>query len=117
MSEQQPDDGGATKRFEQLASGQDEEQYVLRLYISGLTPRSTEALATIRAVCDEHLQGRVQLEVIDLYQNPERADTDEIIATPTLIKQLPAPLRRLVGDLSNVERVLVGLNLRKRQGP
>jgi circadian clock protein KaiB len=117
MSEQHPEDGGATQRFEQLASGQDEERYVLRLYISGLTPRSTEAIATLRAVCDEHLQGRVQLEVIDLYQNPERADTDEIIATPTLIKQLPAPLRRLVGDLSNVERVLVGLNLRKRQGP
>jgi circadian clock protein KaiB len=117
MNEPHPNDGGATARFELLASEPGEEQYVLRLYISGLTPRSTEALATIRAVCDEHLQGRFQLEVIDLYQYPERADTDEIIATPTLIKQLPAPLRRLVGDLSDVERVLVGLNLRKRHGP
>lgn len=116
MNEQHPNDGGATARFEQRASGPDEEQYVLRLYISGLTPRSTDALATIRAVCDEHLKGRFQLEVIDLYQHPERAETDEIIATPTLIKQLPSPLRRLVGDLSDVERVLVGLNVRKRQG-
>ena len=117
MNEQQPNDGEATARFEKLASSPDEEQYVLRLYISGLTPRSTEALATIRAVCEEHLRGRFQLEVIDLYQCPERADMDEIIATPTLIKQLPLPLRRLVGDLSDVERILVGLNVRKRQEP
>ena len=116
MNEQPPDNGGTTAKFEQRASLADEEKYVLRLYISGLTPRSTEALATIRALCAEHLQGRFQLEVIDLYQSPERAETDEIIATPTLIKQLPAPLRRLVGDLSDVERVLVGLNLRKRRG-
>jgi circadian clock protein KaiB len=108
------DDGDATARFEQLASQPGDKHYVLRLYISGLTPRSTEALATIRTVCGERLDGRYELEVIDLYQYPERAELDEIIATPTLVKELPQPLRRLVGDLSNEERVLVGLNLRKR---
>ena len=115
MTEPPAEDGGATERFEQMASRPNEERYVLRLYISGLTPRSTEALATLRALCEEHLQGRYQLEVIDLFQHPELAEGDEIIATPTLIKELPAPLRRLVGDLSDVERVLVGLNLRKRE--
>lgn len=115
MNDSNPDNSGTTTRFEQLASAPAEEQYILRLYLSGLTPRSTEALATIRAVCEEHLKGRCRLEVIDLYQYPERAATDEILATPTLIKELPAPLRRLVGDLSNLDRVLVGLNLQKRQ--
>ncbi len=105
----------ATKRFEELASRAEGDKYNLRLFISGLTPRSTEAIATIRAVCEEHLHGRYQLEVIDLYQYPDLAESDEIVATPTLIKVLPEPLRRLVGDLSDVERVLVGLNLQKRE--
>ena len=107
--------GDATERFERLAAQPDEQRYVLRLYISGLTPRSTKALATIRQVCQDRLQDRYQLEVIDLFQSPDLAETDEIIATPTLVKELPQPLRRLVGDLSNVERLLVGLNLRKRE--
>ena len=116
MNESKPDDSGTTRRFEELASQPSEERYLLRLYISGLTPRSTEALTTLRAICEEHLRGRYELEVIDLYQHPERADGDQIIGTPTLIKQLPQPLRRLVGDLADVERVLIGLNLRKREG-
>lgn len=86
--------------------------YVLRLYVTGMTPRSTEAIARTRELCDEYLAGRYELEVIDIYQQPKLAKGDQIIATPTLIRKLPAPLRRLVGDLSNKERVLLGLDLR-----
>lgn len=87
------------------------ECYVLRLYVTGLTPRSTEAIATLRAVCEEHLPGRYDLEVIDLYEHPEVAQDERIIAAPTLVKELPLPERRLVGNLADVERILVGLNL------
>ncbi|WP_010583329.1 circadian clock KaiB family protein [Schlesneria paludicola] len=86
-------------------------RYVLRLYVSGLTPRSTEAIAKLKAVCEEYLSGRYELEVIDLFQEPTLANVEQIIATPTLIKKLPLPLRRLVGDLSDTERVIRGLNL------
>jgi len=86
-------------------------RYVLRLYLTGMTPRSTQALATIRTLCDEHLAGRYDLEVIDIYQHPERAVADQVIAAPTLVKQLPAPLRRLIGDLSDTDRVMIGLDL------
>jgi circadian clock protein KaiB len=99
--------------FESLASVE-ASPYVLRLYISGMTARSTEAIGNIRAICDEYLQGRYQLEIIDVYKNPERTAPDQIVATPTLVKQLPAPLRRLVGTLSDEERVLVGLDLVKQ---
>jgi circadian clock protein KaiB len=106
--------GDVTDRFEQLSANPEKEKYSLRLYVSGLTSRSTEAIATLRAVCEVHLRGRYQLEVIDLFQYPELAENDDIIATPTLVKALPAPLRRLVGDLSDRERILVGLKLQKR---
>ena len=86
-------------------------KYVLRLYVSGMTPRSTEAINNLKAICDEHLKDRYELEVIDIYKQPEVTSTDQIIATPTLVKKLPLPLRRLVGTLSNEERVLVGLDL------
>jgi circadian clock protein KaiB len=88
------------------------EKYVLRLYVTGMTSRSTQAIARIKAVCEEYLQGRYELEVIDIYQQPALAKGEQIIATPTLIKKLPAPLRRIVGDLSNKQRVLFGLDLR-----
>lgn len=86
-------------------------QYVLRLYVSGATPRSAEAIANLSEICEEHLKGRFDLQVIDIYQQPELASERQIVAVPTLIKQLPLPLRRLVGDLSKQERVLVGLDL------
>ena len=89
------------------------EKYLLRLYVSGLTPRSTSAIARLKAICEENLGGRYELEVIDIYQQPDLARGEQIIATPTLIKKLPAPLRRLVGDLSDKERVLLGLDIRK----
>jgi circadian clock protein KaiB len=88
------------------------EKHVLRLYVTGMTPRSTEAIARIKMICEERLAGRYQLDVVDIYQQPSLAKGEQIIATPTLIKALPLPLRRLVGDLSNKERVLLGLDLR-----
>ena len=85
--------------------------YVLRLFVTGMTPRSTDAIARIKAICEEHLNDRYELEVIDIYQQPDAAKGEQIVATPTLIKKLPAPLRRLVGDLSDKQRVLLGLNI------
>ena len=91
--------------------------YVLRLYVAGQTPRSVDAIANIRRICEEHLEGRYALEVIDLYQQPQLAQGDQIIAVPTLIRQLPPPLRRIIGDMSDTERVLVGLDLKPRPRP
>ena len=108
-------DSDITEAFEKLAAGTSaEERYVLRLYVTGMTPRSTSAFATIKALCEERLQGRYELEVIDIYQHPQLAIDEQIIAVPTLVKKLPAPLRRLVGDLSNEDRVLLGLDLRRK---
>ena len=110
------DDFSTTAAFEKLAGcPPSDEHYVLRLYVTGMTPRSTEAFASIKALCEERLQGRYDLEVIDIYQHPQLAIDEQIIAVPTLVKMLPAPLRRLVGDLSNEERVLLGLDLRRKQ--
>ena len=103
----------SSEEYEQLAASAGEDRYVLRLYVTGLTPRSTNALANLQVICEKHLRGRYDLEVIDIYKQPQLASGEQIIATPTLIKQLPAPLRRIVGDLSNEERVLFGLDLRK----
>ena len=104
-----------TEAFEKsVAAPASEERYVLRLYVTGMTARSTEAFAAIKAICEERLQGRYELEVIDIYEHPQLAIDEQIIAVPTLVKMLPAPLRRLVGDLSNVERVLLGLDLRRK---
>ena len=89
-------------------------RYLLRLFVTGMTPRSTVAIARIKAICEEHLNGQYDLEVIDIYQQPDVARREQIVATPTLIKKLPAPLRRLVGDLSDKQRVLLGLNIRER---
>jgi circadian clock protein KaiB len=95
----------------------DHQRYVLRLYVTGSTPRSAKAIRNIRALCEEHLEGRYDLEVIDIYQQPVLARGEQIIAAPTLIKKLPAPLRKLVGDLSDTDRVLMGLDLRAGDGP
>jgi circadian clock protein KaiB len=92
------------------------EIFVLRLYVAGITPRSTEAIANVTAVCETHLAGRYELEIIDIYQQPVLAKGEQIIAAPTLIKKLPLPLRRLIGDMSQKERILVGLDLQARKG-
>lgn len=85
---------------------------ILRLFIAGATPRSTRAVENLKKICEEHLKGGYQLEVIDLYQQPQLAAGEQIIAVPTLIKKLPAPIRRIIGDLSDTDKVLVGLDLR-----
>jgi circadian clock protein KaiB len=90
------------------------KEYVLRLYVTGTTPRSTLAIQNLKGICEEHLHGRYELQVIDVYQRPSLAKDEQIVATPTLIKVLPAPLRRLIGDLSNEDRVLLGLDLRPK---
>lgn len=89
------------------------EKYILRLFITGITPQSSKAVANIKKICEEHLKGRYELEVIDLYQQPELAKGEQIIAAPTLIKKLPLPLRRIIGDMSGTERIIAGLDLRK----
>ncbi|HLN71897.1 MAG TPA: circadian clock protein KaiB [Prolixibacteraceae bacterium] len=89
------------------------ETYLLRLYVTGSTPQSLRAIENIKKICEQHLKGRYELEVIDLYQKPNLANGEQIIAAPTLIKKLPQPLRRIIGDMSNTERVLVGLDLRE----
>ncbi len=102
----------ATKRFEKALRDSYTEKYVLRLYITGMTPASTRALENLRSICEEHLKGRYELEIVDIYQHPNLAKGEQIVATPTLIKKLPQPLRHFVGDLSNKDRVLLGLDLR-----
>jgi circadian clock protein KaiB len=100
--------------LEHAASEPPRECYVLRLYVTGMTPRSARAIENVRAICEEHLEGRYDLQVIDVYQQPTLARGEQIIAAPTLIKELPLPLRRIIGDMSNKERVLLGLDLRRR---
>ena len=90
------------------------EMYTLRLYIAGQTPRSVAALANLKKICEEHLAGRYKLQVVDLLENPQLARGDQILAIPTLVRKLPLPMRRIIGDLSNTERVLVGLDLRSK---
>lgn len=86
--------------------------YVLRLYITGVTPNSSRAVANVKKICDKHLDGNYELEIIDVYQQPRLAIGDEIVAAPTLLKKLPLPLRRMIGDMSNTERTLVDLDLK-----
>jgi circadian clock protein KaiB len=86
----------------------------MRLYIAGQTPKSLRALANLKQICEEHLAGKYHIEIIDLLENPQLASTDQILAIPTLIRKLPEPMRKIIGDLSNAERVLVGLDLRPR---
>jgi circadian clock protein KaiB len=103
-----------TGGLEGLTVRRPDERYALRLYVTGLTPRSSRAIASLRALCEEHLAGRYDLEIIDLYQQPERARQAQVFAAPTLVKELPLPVRRLIGDLSDAQRVLAGLDLRRR---
>jgi circadian clock protein KaiB len=105
-----PDD--STKAFEDgQAARPDAPYYSLRLFVTGNTPKSAHAIQNIRALCEEKLQGRYDLEVIDIYQHPEQIKPEQIVVTPTLVKKLPLPIRKIVGDLSDKRRVLVGLDL------
>jgi len=89
-------------------------RYVLRLYIAGVSLRSSHAIENIKKICEEHLKGRYELEVIDIYQHPELAERAQVIAVPTLIKKLPPPLRKFIGDLNDTEKILVGLDLKHK---
>ncbi|HSS49125.1 MAG TPA: circadian clock protein KaiB [Thermoanaerobaculia bacterium] len=88
--------------------------FELRLYVAGQTPKSVTALGNLKRMCEEHLAGKYRIEVIDLLENPQLARGDQILAIPTLVRRLPSPVRKIIGDLSNTERVLVGLDLRSR---
>ncbi len=99
--------------FAAAAAAHAEARYVLRLYVTGTTPHSSRAIVNIRKICEEHLHGRYDLEVVDISQHPTLAEGEQIIAAPTLIKKLPLPLRRFIGDMSQTERILLGLDLRE----
>ena len=103
---------GATRT---AARGRKHATHVLRLYVTGTTGKSVRAIQNVRRICEEHLRGLYDLEVVDIYKNLPLARGDQVIATPTLIKRLPAPLRRLIGDMSDDQRVLAGLGIRPRR--
>src|SRR5690242_19036948 len=100
------------KALEEAEAARGGARYVLRLYVSGTTPRSMRAVVNVRKICEEHLRGRYDLKIIDILQHPKAAEGEQIIAAPTLIKKLPLPLRRFIGDMSQTERLLLGLELR-----
>lgn len=90
------------------------DRYLLRLFVTGTSPRAAQALSNLRRICEDELQGRYDIEVIDVLERPEVAEKEKVLATPTLIKKLPLPLRRVIGDLSDKDKVLLGLELRRR---
>jgi circadian clock protein KaiB len=95
-----------------LEPGQDTDTFLLRLYVAGQTPKCIRAFANLKRICEEHLAGRYHIEMVDLLENPQLARGDQILAVPTLVRRLPEPMKKIIGDLSNTERVLVGLDLR-----
>ena len=98
---------------ELLAKDKDPDVWELRLYVAGQTPKSMKAIENLRQICEEHLAGKYHIEVVDLLLHPQLAKGDQIVALPTLVRKLPEPIRKVVGDLSNIERTLVGLQLRQ----
>jgi circadian clock protein KaiB len=96
-------------------SSQPEKRYILRLYVAGQTPKCLDAFFNLKKICEEHLAENYQIEVIDLLENPRLASGDQILAIPTLVRKLPEPVRKIIGDLSNTERVLIGLDLKLRK--
>ena len=97
---------------EERTSEENGEEWILRLYVAGQTPKSLAAFANLKQLCEEHLAGKYRIEVIDLLEHPQLAKGDQIFAVPTLVRRLPPPLRKIIGDLSNTEKVLVGLDIR-----
>ena len=91
-----------------------DEHFELRLYVAGHTQKSIQAFANLKKICEEHLQGRYTIEIIDLLENPALAEGDQILAIPTLVRKLPEPMKKIIGDLSETERVLIGLDLRPK---
>ena len=105
----------ANGEFEKALARSKQEKYILRLYVTGLTQRSTKAITNVKGFCETYLKGRYELEVIDIYQQPHLAKGEQIIAAPTLINKHPLPLRKLIGDMSDQEKFLVGIDLRPRK--
>lgn len=105
------DSDSKTQAFEKALAGDQAKRYVLRLYVTGSTPKSVRAIRNLRKLCEEHLQGKYEMEVIDIYQQPELAQNADIVVTPTLVKRLPLPLRKFIGDLSDMEQVLKGMDI------
>lgn len=105
----------ATGEYEKALETSHQEQYILRLYVTGLTQRSVKAITNVKELCETHLKARYELEVIDIAQKPHLAKDAQIIAAPTLIKKLPLPLRKLIGDMSDKEKFLVGIDLQPRK--
>jgi circadian clock protein KaiB len=103
-----------TKSSHQTHGAAQSAEWDLRLYVAGLTVRATKAFENLKRICDEHLAGKYRIEIIDLLKEPKLAHGDQIVAVPTLVRRLPQPVRKIIGDLSNTERVLVGLDLRSR---
>jgi circadian clock protein KaiB len=112
----QTDDQGLTEAFElSLREGEKPGRYTLRLYVTGTTPNSQRAIENVRKLCEAHLKGRYELEIIDIYQRPALAREGQIVAAPTLVKELPLPLRKFIGDMSNTEKILVRLDLQPKK--
>lgn len=105
-----------TEQFEKAVSRLGEGNYVLCLYVAGMTPNSARAISNLKKICEEHLAGQYDLNVIDVYRRPTLAKGEQIIAAPTLIKKLPLPMRKLIGDMSDRKKVLIGLDIRKKDG-
>jgi len=112
--ETDPGSKDSTAEFEKALSQAGNGRYVLRLYLTGTTRRSAQSVVAVQALCEQYLKGRYDLEVVDLYQQPGRAKAAQIIAAPTLVKELPLPLRRLIGDLASPDRVLIALDLKPK---
>ncbi len=111
MTREKIDEEKSAEAYARSLQKNDNEKYILRLYVAGMSPKSIVAIENIRKICEENLKGRYDLEVIDIYQQPQYAKAEQLLAAPTLIKKLPLPLKRLIGDMSNKERILVGLDL------
>jgi circadian clock protein KaiB len=107
--------GISAEEYEKAIAERRQDKYVLRLYVTGTTPRSIRAIENIRKICDEHLPNSYELEIIDVYQQPSLLKGEQIIAVPTLIRRLPLPLRKFIGDLSDSEKILLGLDLKKKR--
>lgn len=112
MKKKKSEPKDTTQAFEDALKQNAEGVYTLKLYIAGVTPRSTRAVENIKNICEKYLKGRYKLEVVDIYQQPNLPEGEQIIAAPTLIKKLPLPLRKFIGDMADVDRILVGLDLR-----
>jgi circadian clock protein KaiB len=116
MSKSRKKSENSSDKYEHLIDDSKNEQYILKLYVSGNSPQSDRAIYNLKKICEENLKGRYALEIIDLYQKPELAKEANLIVVPTLVKKLPLPIRRLIGDLSNIDSVLIGLDIQIESG-